>query len=354
MQVQWDSWISPEDLRETTPLSMSVLCLCLDAGWNNRSGRSFLSSLCVCLSIHTWWFLHSAGCRSFSRLFVPHVLVHCCILSSWTVYCSKISSDAQLVMYLLAACSLSSHISFYISLLMYLFFFCFAFLTIFFLLSFLLPSFCLSFHYTFTFTFPLSFSYPFPFAFSFRFIIFNFITLLISSIPFLLLPLSSFIPNFISISFLFLFLFPFLLNSVISLHFFNIYFSLFPFFFYCHSFKLYTFSFSFFPFLFLFLSHPLSCSFLPVLQTLLTNWCLCSPGCLCVCVFGSCWSKLRCGCGEQVSREQCWRLWPLSSPLKGSDSSALHTSQTTMARAGQRHRWPVHKRNMTSASIHVK
>ncbi len=45
--------------------------------------------------------------------------------------------------------------------------------------------------------------------------------------------------------------------------------------------------------------------------------------------FGSCWSKLRCGCGEQVSREQCWRLWPLSSPLKGSDSSALHhTSQT--------------------------
>lgn len=145
---------------------MCFACVWMLDGIIGLGGHS--SALCVSASaskLDDFFILQDAGV---SRLFVPHVLVHCCILSSWTVYCSKISSDAQLGMYLLAACSLSSHISFYISLLMYLFFFCFcfAFLTIFF---FTFISFCLSFHYTFTFTFPLSFSYPFPFAFSFRF-----------------------------------------------------------------------------------------------------------------------------------------------------------------------------------------
>ncbi len=102
----------------------------------------------VCLP---WWFLHSAGCRSFSR-----VLVHCCILFHWAHGPFTVVKSVQMhslwcrfvcLSNLLASCSLCCHLSFYISLLMYLFFFCFVYF--------------ISFPFSFLLSFPVTFLLPF-------------------------------------------------------------------------------------------------------------------------------------------------------------------------------------------------
>ncbi len=281
---------------------MSLLCLCLMLDEIRGVGGHV-----VCLP---WWFLHSAGCRSFSR-----VLVHCCILFHWAHGPFTVVKSVQMhslwcrfvcLSNLLAACSLCCHLSFYISLLMYLFFFCFVYF--------------ISFPFSFLLSFPVTFLLPFislylyfyissfiilPFLFCLFHLSLIVSPFLFSSSPFLSLPLSSLISL---LFYLFSFLFPFSFKFCNFLTFFSSFF--FHSCFYCHSY----FVTHVFPFALPY-SFPLSSS-------------SCPAGTL-VHAFGSCWSKLRCGCGEQVSREQCWRLWPLSSPLKGSDSSALHhTSQT--------------------------
>ncbi len=190
MQLQWDSWISPEDLRETTPLSMSLLCLYLMLDEIRGVGGHV-----VCLP---WWFLHSAGC----------VLVHCCILFHRAHGPFTVVKSVQMhslwcrfvcLSNLLASCSLCCHLSFYISLLMYLFFFCFVYF--------------ISFPFSFLLSFPVTFLLPFislylyfyisSFIFFTLFIVFSFrfrfhlslilSPFLFSSSPFLLLPLSSLI-----------------------------------------------------------------------------------------------------------------------------------------------------------------